>query len=170
MDYWKTHQLDQYEEFFQHMANSTRFKFTEANVPAGLWKWFIRHHFIKSVSNLHLEGQFNLMDIHSKAQNDQIQQEMLLLRVNNLRPARKLRKSAQFVKRRKKAADGSSSSKYESKDTKNKPQLQHYAEEVLAFSSKFSEAQLNLAGTCTCTGIRTLKYVHAPALSRHTGA
>ena len=84
MDYWKTHQLDQYEEFFQHMANSTRFEFTEANVPAGLWKWFIRHHFIKSVSNLHLEGQFNLINIYGKAQIDQIRQEMLLLCVNNL--------------------------------------------------------------------------------------
>ena len=88
VDYWNTHQLDQYEEFFQSMANSTRFEFTEANVPAGLLKWFICHHFIKSVSNLHLEGQFNLINIYGKAQIDQIKiiiwQEMLLLCVNNL--------------------------------------------------------------------------------------
>ena len=121
----------------------------QAKLPDAVQTWAIEQHYVKIVTNLDLEGQFNLINIYGKAQIDQVRQEMVMEHVNNeLRPDRKRRKTAEF---RVKTAPAQRSQHLKGfddleKSTHNKPQLTDYASSALKAASRFTSQQLLDAG------------------------
>ena len=92
--YWRKHQLGKHQDFWKHVAGQVTFDFHDAmdhaKLPDAVQTWAIEQHYVKIVTNLDLEGQFNLINIYGKAQIDQVRQEMVMEHVNNeLRPDRK---------------------------------------------------------------------------------
>lgn len=151
--YWRTHQLGKHRGFWKHVAGQVTFNFhdaiDQAKLPDAVQTWAIEQHYVKIVTNLDLEGQFNLINIYGKAQIDQVRQEMVMEHVNNeLRPDRKRRKTAEF---RVKTAPAQRSQHLKGfddleKSTHNKPQLADYASSALKAASRFTSQQLLDAG------------------------
>ena len=116
------------------------FEFTRNSVGDGVFDFYVNHFFVVCMTNLLLEGQFNLVDEYTDANHDELLRECIIQYLNwTLVKERKSNCNSEM--RTQPASCG------KALDTahKSKRQTQHYGEKASEGASRHSTAEMNSA-------------------------
>ena len=119
-------------------------EFSEENVGPGLYGWYIDHVFIVCMTNLLLEGQFNLLDQYTDACHDELLRETIIQFLNWQLSDERTRNRASELRSRSVGSDKDGTEL--DHEHRSKTQLEHWMEMAHEYAQRYSADEMQAAG------------------------